>query len=506
MCGLGQPTIHLLDTAGPRGHVYLPVNGKFTKEAKCSPGHPASDDAPGPLVALQTGAAAVESSVEAPRKVKNRTPSDPAIPLPGIYAKKPKTPLRNHFPTLAAASSARARTRRRGTCVSPRGRGAGKRRYAETVGYRTAMNDDAISPLVTVRRPRRALRGGRQVRGRQTPNAVADTWDPSGKANERHGDGPTDERTSRRAPDGRGPGAGGRRRSGLRGGYGHSHGGQGPWRARSRRGARRGGSRRGALRGPCPSARHAAPPKSTRDDAGCQMSPAVETGHGGRGGRPDPPRRNAPLRSLPPPGSVAPHGHVPVALCGAPSPGVSLAAQLSGCVGAGPPSLPATPAPALRACSGHSQTPPPPRLTVLGPRAPVCPAPSFWPVFPPRTAPRPGPAERGSRQWGRGLRVAGSRTPAGPGHRDLWPPSCHVLSVTIWGGSAGEEDMSCATFPGSSLSTANWATCRFFFQGGRGPRQARAGGPAVGGPRPCLWSWRRDRWHLLSVLRAPCSG
>lgn len=243
MCGLGQPTIHLLDTAGPRGHVYLPVNGKFTKEAKCSPGHPASDDAPGPLVALQTGAAAVESSVEAPRKVKNRTPSDPAIPPPGIYAKKPKTLLRNHFPTLAAASSARARTRRHGTCVSPRGRGAGKRRYAETVGYRAAMNDDAISPLVTVRRPRRALRGGRQVRGRQTPNAVADTWDPSGKANERHGDGPTDERTSRRAPDGRGPGAGGRRRSGLRGGYGHSHGGQGPWRARSRRGARRGGSR-----------------------------------------------------------------------------------------------------------------------------------------------------------------------------------------------------------------------------------------------------------------------
>lgn len=206
MCGLGQPTIHLLDMAGPRGHVYLPVNGKFTKEAKCSPGHPASDDAPGPLVALQTGAAAAESSVEAPRKVKNRTPSDPAIPPPGIYAKKPKTPLRNHFPTLAAASSARARTRRHGTCVSPRGRGAGKRRYAETVGYRAAMNDDAISPLVTVRRPRRALRGGRQVRGRQTPNAVADTWDPSGKANERHGDGPTDERTSRRAPDGRGPG------------------------------------------------------------------------------------------------------------------------------------------------------------------------------------------------------------------------------------------------------------------------------------------------------------
>lgn len=299
MCGLGQPTIHLLDTAGPRGHVYLPVNGKFTKEAKCSPGHPASDDAPGPLVALQTGAAAAESSVEAPRKVKNRTPSDPAIPLPGIYTKKPKTPLQNHFPTLAAASSARARTRRHGTCVSPRGRGAGKRRYAETVRYRAAMNDDVISPLVTVRRPRRALRGGRQVRGRQTPNAVADTWDPSGKANERHGDGPTDERTSRRAPDGRGPGAGGRRRSGLRGGYGHSHGGQGPWRARSRRGARRGGSRQGALRGPCPSARHAAPPKPTRDDAGCQMSPAVETGHGGGGKAGPSPSERAP--AVPPP-------------------------------------------------------------------------------------------------------------------------------------------------------------------------------------------------------------
>lgn len=236
------------------------------------------------------------------------------------------------------------------------------------------------------------------------------------------------------------------------------------------------------------------------------MSPAVETGHGGRGGRPDPPRRNAPLLSLPPPGGVAPHGHVPVALCGAPSPGGQSGCPAVGVCGSRAPIAPATPAPALRACSGHSQTPPPPRLTVLGPRAPICPAPSFWPVFPPRTAPRPGPAERGSRQWGRGLRMAGSRTPAGPGRRDLWPPSCHVLSVTIRGGSAGEEDVSCAAFPGSSLSTANWATCRFFFQGGRGPRQARAGGLAVGGPRPCLWSWRRDRWHLLSVLRAPCSG
>ena len=54
------------------------------------------------LVGIQTGAATVENSMEAPQKIKNRTtpskedkrrelPYDPSVPLLGIYQKKSET-------------------------------------------------------------------------------------------------------------------------------------------------------------------------------------------------------------------------------------------------------------------------------------------------------------------------------------------------------------------------------------------------------------------------------
>ena len=43
------------------------------------------------LVGMQTGAATVEGSMEIPQKIKIDLPFDPAIPLLGIYLKKPKT-------------------------------------------------------------------------------------------------------------------------------------------------------------------------------------------------------------------------------------------------------------------------------------------------------------------------------------------------------------------------------------------------------------------------------
>ena len=45
----------------------------------------------GLLMGMQTGAATVESSMEIPQKLKMDLPLDPAIPLLGIYLKKPKT-------------------------------------------------------------------------------------------------------------------------------------------------------------------------------------------------------------------------------------------------------------------------------------------------------------------------------------------------------------------------------------------------------------------------------
>ena len=42
------------------------------------------------LVGIWTGTATVESSMEIPQKSKMEMPYDPAIPLLGIYVKKPK--------------------------------------------------------------------------------------------------------------------------------------------------------------------------------------------------------------------------------------------------------------------------------------------------------------------------------------------------------------------------------------------------------------------------------
>ena len=43
------------------------------------------------LVQMQIGAASVENSMELPQKIKNGTALQLAIPLLGIYLKKPKT-------------------------------------------------------------------------------------------------------------------------------------------------------------------------------------------------------------------------------------------------------------------------------------------------------------------------------------------------------------------------------------------------------------------------------
>ena len=43
------------------------------------------------LVEMQMGVASVESSMEISQKLKMELPSDPAIPLLGMYPKKPET-------------------------------------------------------------------------------------------------------------------------------------------------------------------------------------------------------------------------------------------------------------------------------------------------------------------------------------------------------------------------------------------------------------------------------
>ena len=51
------------------------------------------------LVGMQTGAATVESSMTIPHKIKNGTALCPAIPLLGIYLKKPGTLIRKNINT-----------------------------------------------------------------------------------------------------------------------------------------------------------------------------------------------------------------------------------------------------------------------------------------------------------------------------------------------------------------------------------------------------------------------
>ena len=45
------------------------------------------------LVAMQTGAAIMENSVEFPQKIKKGTALYPAIPLLGLYPKNPEIPI-----------------------------------------------------------------------------------------------------------------------------------------------------------------------------------------------------------------------------------------------------------------------------------------------------------------------------------------------------------------------------------------------------------------------------
>ena len=47
------------------------------------------------LVGMQTGEATVENNMEFPQKTKVELPYNPAIPLLGIYPKKPKTLIQN---------------------------------------------------------------------------------------------------------------------------------------------------------------------------------------------------------------------------------------------------------------------------------------------------------------------------------------------------------------------------------------------------------------------------
>ena len=51
------------------------------------------------LVGMQIGAAAVESSMEIPQKIKNGSSFDPVIPLLGMYPKEPKTLIQKDINT-----------------------------------------------------------------------------------------------------------------------------------------------------------------------------------------------------------------------------------------------------------------------------------------------------------------------------------------------------------------------------------------------------------------------
>ena len=52
------------------------------------------------MVAMQTGAATVESSMMIPLRINNGSPFGPAIPLLGQYLKEPKTLIRKNISTF----------------------------------------------------------------------------------------------------------------------------------------------------------------------------------------------------------------------------------------------------------------------------------------------------------------------------------------------------------------------------------------------------------------------
>ena len=54
---------------------------------------------PSVLLGMQTGVATVENSVGLPQKTKNGMPSDPAIPLLGLYLKNPESPIQKNLCT-----------------------------------------------------------------------------------------------------------------------------------------------------------------------------------------------------------------------------------------------------------------------------------------------------------------------------------------------------------------------------------------------------------------------
>ena len=72
------------------------------------------------LVGMQIGAATVKSSMEIPQKVKMELPSDPGIPLLGIYLKKPETLIWENIctPMFIAMLLTIAKIRKQPKCLS----------------------------------------------------------------------------------------------------------------------------------------------------------------------------------------------------------------------------------------------------------------------------------------------------------------------------------------------------------------------------------------------------
>ena len=72
------------------------------------------------LVGMQTGTATVESSMEIPQKIKNRSTFSPAIPLLGIYPRQPKTLIQKNIstPMFTAALATITKIRKQTKCPS----------------------------------------------------------------------------------------------------------------------------------------------------------------------------------------------------------------------------------------------------------------------------------------------------------------------------------------------------------------------------------------------------
>ena len=75
---------------------------------------------PSVLLGMQTGVATVENSVGLPQKTKNGMPSDPAIPLLGLYLKNPESPIQKNLctPMFIAAQFTIAKCWKQPKCPS----------------------------------------------------------------------------------------------------------------------------------------------------------------------------------------------------------------------------------------------------------------------------------------------------------------------------------------------------------------------------------------------------